>query len=733
MAGLPAAQVIVDLKVRDVDRVFDYAVPVGMSDTLKIGHRVLVPFGNRTVEGYVVAYPVESAVPGMKPILRMLDPEPLISAEAIKLAAWLRDEYLCLLAHGLQCFLPPGTALRAGSKAVPLQQSTYRALPAAFQPDAVAALSRAPRQLAALRLLMQQNAPLTSHQLQAAGFTPAVLQALADRGLIAKERVTVSRDPWHGRTWQRTEHQLTPAQNQALNRIKSGLQTQGRFLLFGVTGSGKTLVYLHAIAAALEKGRSAIVLVPEISLTPQAVAEFKGWFGDHVAVLHSRLSTSERADQWRRAAVGDVQVVLGARSAVFAPLHNLGLIIIDEEQEGAYKQEDTPRYHARAVAGARVAHNGVLLLGSATPSMESYAAAVRGELELLRLPERVDSKPLPTVAVVDMREELLAGNRSMFSRTLQMELHECLARREQAILFLNRRGFASFVLCRECGHTLGCTHCQVSLTYHEPATLSCHYCGHTKELPAKCPSCGSPYLRPFGAGTQRIEQEVRRLYPDARVLRMDVDTTSRKGAHEAIWRAFSQREADVLVGTQMVAKGLHFPGVTLVGVVSADTSLHFPDFRAAERTFQLLTQVAGRAGRGERPGRVVVQTYTPEHYAIVAAQNQDYEAFYRAEIPFRQRALYPPFGSLARLLITGDREEDVGQTAGRLATACMGDDVSVIGPTPAPLSRLKDRFRWHILLKGEHTSVIGAAQRALTISGKSPCQVIVDVDPVSLL
>jgi primosomal protein N' (replication factor Y) len=730
------AQVIVDVRVRGLNRVFDYSVPPDLAERLELGHRVLVPFGHRDVEGYVLRYPATSAVTELKPIRKLLDQKPLLTPVRLRLAEWLSEQYLCLLVQALQCWLPPGASLRASTRAVPLYEDVYRLDPALVDlQEATSLLSRAPRQLEAFRFLLAQDGSVTRHATREAGISPNAMNALVSKGLVERVRVRESRDPWRGRSWEKREHRLTAAQSAVAARLDQALmQGKGQFLLFGVTGSGKTHVYLSAISTALKLGKSAIVLVPEISLTPQAVSIYKGWFGDRVAVLHSRLSTSERADQWRAAARGDVQVVLGARSAVFAPLANLGIIVIDEEQEGAYKQEETPRYHAREVALARVQQEGgVLLLGSATPSLETFAAASRGELELLRLPHRVHSRPLPVVSIVDMREELLAGNRLMFSRRLQMEMHACLAKQEQAILFLNRRGYASFVLCRECGVTMKCNHCDVTLTYHEPARLTCHYCGLVKKLPPCCPGCGSQYLRPFGAGTQRVEQEVRRLFPRARVLRMDVDTTSRKGAHEALWKAFVKGEADILVGTQMVAKGLDFPGVTLVGVISADTSLHFPDFRAAERTFQLLTQVAGRAGRGSELGRVVVQTYTPDHYGIVAAEQHDYEAFSAQEIGFRRRAQYPPFTSLVRLLVTSDQENDAADTARLLARTCTCSGVTVVGPAPAPLSRLKDRFRWHILLKGEKANVLAVARNALATVPDGSSHVVADVDPLSLL
>ncbi len=425
------------------------------------------------------------------------------------------------------------------------------------------------------------------------------------------------------------------------------------FLLQGVTGSGKTEVYLQSIALCIEQGRQAIVLVPEISLTPQMVERFKSRFGDAVAVLHSRLSGGERYDEWRKIKERRVKVAIGARSAIFAPFEQIGLIIIDEEHESSYKQEETPKYHAREVAVKRARqHNAVVVLGSATPSLESFMAARRASLQLgggalLPLPQRALGRPLPPVEVVDMREELKDGNRSMFSRRLHSALQQCLERGEQAVLLLNRRGYSTFVMCRSCGYTAGCPHCDISLTYHQRTRmLRCHYCGHAERSPETCPDCGSEHIRFFGTGTQRVEEELVKLFPGIRVIRMDVDTTTEKGSHEKWLTQFGQHKADVLLGTQMVAKGLDFPLVTLVGVIAADSSLNLPDFRAAEKTFQLLTQVAGRAGRHHLPGQVVIQSYMPEHYSIQTAKLHDYDAFLEEELKHRRLLSYPPFCGL---------------------------------------------------------------------------------------
>lgn len=742
-------EVIVDLHVPDVDRVFHYTVPPELEGRVRLGHRVLVPFGHRPrVEGYIIGFgPAGVPRDRLKSILALLDEEPLLTPAQIEVARWMRDRYVCPLVQALQCFLPPGSRLRSGRTARALRQKVARlADPPAAGAAREALARRAPKQAAIIQVLLENEAPLPSAELLRRAQAPrSALHAVVQKGIVIEEEQTARRDPFHGRPapHARRPHALTEDQQRALSRIREALRggEPRRVLLQGVTGSGKTEVYLQAMAEALAQGRGAILLVPEIALTPQTVAYFRAHFRERIAVLHSRLSLGERYDQWWRIFEGELPVVIGARSAVFAPVKKLGLIILDEEHETSYKQEESPRYHARDVAWARAQREGaVLIMGSATPAVEVRWAAEAGEALWLSLPRRVHRRPLPRVETVDLRGELLAGNRSMFSRTLSEKLEAALDRGEQAVLFMNRRGMASFLLCRECGYVPRCTQCEVSLTLHDPGILRCHYCDAAHRLPEACPQCGGPYLRPFGGGTQRIEQEVKRLFPKARPVRMDVDTTARKGAHERIVEAFAAGRFNVLVGTQMVAKGLHFPGVTLVGVVSADTALNLPDFRAAERTFQLLSQVAGRAGRGERAGEVVIQTYAPDHYAIRAAAAHDYEGFYRAELAYRRRTGYPPFSTLVRLVWSGEGEEEVVRAAQAAGAAAAGDlrslGVEALGPSPAPLSRLQGRYRWHLILKGEGEPAIEAARRikeAHEATGSSGVRLTVDVDPVGML
>ncbi|OYD06411.1 primosomal protein N' [Paludifilum halophilum] len=600
--------------------------------------------------------------------------------------------------------------------------------------------ARAKRQKEVLRHFIHEpeEVPLPA-LLSRLGAARSTVKRLVEKGCLQWEEREEYRDPFADKTFQPASPlPLTPEQEQAFQSIVTPLQA-GRYhpvLLHGVTGSGKTEVYLQAIMEALKAGKQAIVLVPEISLTPQMVERFKGRFGDRVAVLHSGLSGGERYDEWRKIRAGGVQVAVGARSAIFAPFTRLGLIIIDEEHESSYKQEEQPKYHAREVARQRCIHHGaVLVMGSATPAVDSYFRARTGGYEWVTLMNRVHGRPFPRVDVVDMRQELKEGNRSIFSLPLREALADCADRGEQAVLFLNRRGFSTFVLCRECGEAVGCPHCDISLTYHRSnRTLRCHYCGYTEGMPEHCPSCGSSHIRYFGTGTQRVEEELARSLPGLRVIRMDVDTTHQKGAHERLLSAFGAGKADVLLGTQMIAKGLDFPGVTLVGVIAADTTLHLPDFRAAERTFQLLTQVSGRAGRHEKSGRVVIQTYSPEHYSIRMAADYDTETFYRRECKLRKIHRYPPFCGMFTLLFSHTDRAAVmraGMKAAERLKPFLPEGAELLGPVPAPIPRIKDRFRIQLMIKhdlhiDEWNGLIEALRHLRTGLGDPELRVSID-------
>lgn len=539
------------------------------------------------------------------------------------------------------------------------------------------------------------------------GGSSASVKALIDKGLLKESEEEVYRDPYQDRMFKKTEPlPLTEEQAQAYEAIAEAIEDKRHdvFLLHGVTGSGKTEVYLQSIEKVLEAGKEAIVLVPEISLTPQMVNRFKGRFGSQVAVLHSGLSTGEKYDEWRKIHRKEVRLVVGARSAIFAPFENLGMIIIDEEHETSYKQEEMPRYHAKDAAIQRAEyHRCPVVLGSATPTLESFARAKKGVYKLLSLKHRVNHQVMPDVSLVDMREELRSGNRSMFSKDLMAGLEETLEKGEQAVLFLNKRGYSSFVMCRDCGYVIQCPHCEISLTYHRYGQrLKCHYCGYETGMPSSCPECGSEYIRYFGTGTQRVEEELTKVLPAARVIRMDVDTTSRKGAHEKLLTSFGKGEADILLGTQMIAKGLDFENVTLVGVLSADTMLHIPDFRAAEKTFQLMTQVSGRAGRHEKPGKVIIQTYTPSHYSIQLTKTHDYETFFRQEMLHRREQAYPPYYYLALVSVSHEEVTKAALVTEKIANYLkqnISSEAKILGPVASPIARIKDRYRYQCVIK----------------------------------
>lgn len=572
--------------------------------------------------------------------------------------------------------------------------------------------------------------------------TKGPIDQLIEKKILKRVKKEVYRDPYQKDTTERTKPLiLTDQQQAAIEPIHQSIDQNKHevFLLHGVTGSGKTEIYLQSIERVINEGKEAIVLVPEISLTPQMVTRFKERFGGEVAVLHSALSQGEKYDEWRKIQRKEVSVVVGARSAVFAPFENLGIIIIDEEHETSYKQEDYPKYHAREVAKYRGrAHQCPVVLGSATPTLESYARASKGVYKLLELTDRVNEQDLPNIEIVDMRTELEKGNRSMFSESLTEKIQDRLDKNEQIVLLLNRRGYSSFVMCRECGETIQCEHCDISMTYHQRQhKLKCHYCNAERRMPKTCPNCESDAIRFFGTGTQKVEEALNTQFETARVIRMDVDTTSRKGAHEKLLNQFGRGEADILLGTQMIAKGLDFKNVTLVGVIAADSMLHLPDFRASERSFQLLTQVSGRAGRHELPGEVVVQTYTPEHYSVVLASEYDYEGFFQREMNFRKQVGYPPYYFMVLINLSHENHVQVNQMANELANELaknLSKESILLGPTPSPMLRIKDRYRYQCMIKYKRKEEVDQALRSVLEHFKrevnqNKLQMTIDFDP----
>ena len=697
------AEIILNSEAIEIDRPFTYKVPLDMEEKVKVGQIVKVPFGVRSkpVEGFILGLKAEEMKVSfkMKNILSVENKEPVITEDDLKLINFLREEYLCKYIDAIRLLIPVGILKGAKSKSRNV---------IVFINDNLEKIKNKDGYIEIIDFIKRNTGKYTKTELSKEhGFSIYKLNKLMEHGLIKSEEEIVFR--YNTREYNKdVQKNLTVEQSMAIKEIEES--EENLILLKGVTGSGKTEVYMRIVEKTLEEGKSAIVLVPEIALTPQMIERFKGRFGSNVALFHSKLSDGERFDEWYRVKEGKASLIIGARSAIFLPTKNLGLIIIDEEHENTYKSDQNPKYQTKEVAEYIAKLKGCkVILGSATPTIESYYRAISGEMKLVELNHRVDNKPMPKMMLVDMREELRSGNKSLFSRRLYASMKEKLEKGEQIILFLNRRGFSTFVSCRSCGYVFHCEDCDISMTYHKNGFLVCHYCGKTKKQPNLCPKCGSKYVKFFGAGTERVEEEVRRYFKNARILRMDVDTTRAKDSHEKIYNAFKAREADILIGTQMVSKGLDFPNVTLVGILAADMSLNLPDYRAAERSFQIITQVAGRAGRGDKEGEVIVQTYTPEHYSLQYAKKYDYENFYEKEFTIRAMMGYPPFGRI--LLITGSgKNEDelrkqmiyLGEKVKEKAEEFGG--LEVLGPTPCIIYRIKENYRWQIIIKGEFSS-----------------------------
>lgn len=761
------AEVLIDVAHRRLDQTYHYLIPESLD--LKIGMRVLVTLQNRKVQGLVVNVtndlPDELASVNLKPVLEGVDKGSLVPPDLIELAHWLAQTTICSVAQSLHTVWPllNGKVEEWVILLVSLKDPDVQTLQwldsDAFR--AINVLNRARSKGISLKTFLKR-----------ADISGATLEKLIQHGWVKKEARFVSigegsvkkaslgggfsekplnqengakeHEVSTGRTYELTGEQATAVHN-VLTALAEG--SSHTILLHGVTGSGKTDVYRELIAHVLTQGGDAILLVPEISLTSQVARYFETQFGDQVIILHSGLRPREKMKAWEDILAGLKRIVIGTRSAVFAPLQNLRLIILDEEHDGAYKQDENPKYHARDVARKRMEQlKGVVLLGSATPSLEAYAAAQSGKIRMLTMTRRIGESILPPVEIVDMREELIQGNRSMFSLLLQQKLRERLERGEQSMLFLNRRGYSTFVACRECGYVVSCTNCAITLTYHSQGqAMRCHYCNHKELPPLTCPKCASRYIRFFGQGTQRVEEELQGLLPEASILRLDFDTTRSGEAHRMILESFRRQEASILVGTQMMAKGLDFPNVTLVGVIAADQTLNMPDFRARERTFQLLTQVSGRAGRSTKPGEVVIQTYSPTDGAIVRAAQHDFQGFFWEEIRYRKERKYPPYTHIVRVLLLHEKEDRVIKGANDLG-ACLkqgmqdpkfgNDELDILGPAPAVLTRLKNQWRWQISVKGRRLDLLReflhqGVQRFYKGPASSGIILNIEVDPLS--
>ncbi|MFJ7929389.1 primosomal protein N' [Peribacillus sp. NPDC096448] len=796
------ASVIVDVPAKQTDREFDYRIPEKWNQVIKPGMRVIVPFGPRMVQGFVTGLKAKSDFAKLRFIKEPMDLEPILNDELLQLGDWLTKKAMCFKISALQAMLPAAMKAKyekvikvvedkedqlppfiqnlfgkndsiswkdviEGENASLFQKEmqngnlelvynvknrlnkkTVRVIKSLLSPKelkemASAISSHAKKQQELLQYFIEHQEPIPLKELlELMNTSSGTVKSLVSKGALAEMDQEIYRDPYENRVFEKSiPFTLTAEQTAALKPIQEKIHHDEHdvFLLYGVTGSGKTEVYLQAIASVIEKGKEAIMLVPEISLTPQTVKRFKERFGEQVAVLHSGLSVGEKYDEWRKIHRKEVKVVVGARSAVFAPFENLGLVIIDEEHESSYKQEETPRYHARDVAIERAKSYGCpVILGSATPTLESFARAKKNVYKLLTLSQRMNNNALPAVDIVDMREELRTGNRSMFSELLFTKLKDRLDKGEQTVLMLNKRGHSSFVMCRSCGLVINCPNCDISLTYHRfNDIMKCHYCGFEEGMPSVCPECESEHIRFFGTGTQKVEEELAKILPEARVIRMDVDTTSKKGSHERLLNAFGEGKADILLGTQMIAKGLDFPNITLVGVLSADTMLHLPDFRSSEKTFQLLTQVSGRAGRHQLPGEVVIQTYTPEHYSIELSALQDYDAFYEREMHLRRQSHYPPYYYV--VLITVSHEDlmktvSVTEKITNYLGSRLNRDSIVLGPVASPISRINNRYRYQCLIKYKREPDLNQHLRTLLEhyqkeTAQNHLQISIDLNP----
>lgn len=713
------ADIIVDITHEKLDKIFQYRIPKEMEGRLQTGMEVLIPFGraNRETKGYVIGFSEKCNYDPekIKEITQISQNHIAIEAKLVALAAWMKEHYGGTMIQALKTVLP----IKQQEKQK--EQRSIRLLLDRREAKERLSYFLSKNQTARARVVAALlDRPILPYEYvtRQLKVTAAVLRAMEEQRILQIEAEVVYRNPVTAKRTKQQSFCYTEAQQAAIHTFCEEYRRgkRGTYLVYGVTGSGKTEVYMEMIEHVIAEGKQAIVLIPEIALTYQTVMRFYQRFGDRVSIINSRLSKGERYDQMLRAKRGEINVMIGPRSALFTPFERLGLIIIDEEHEGTYKSEQTPRYHARETAIARAAMEGAsVVLGSATPSMEAFYKAVTGEFRLLRLPERAKQRAMAHVTVADMRKELEKGNRSIFSDALRDLMEDRLKKKEQIMLFLNRRGYAGFISCRSCGHVVKCPHCDVSLSSHRNGKLVCHYCGYEQPMVTSCPECGSSHVGGFRAGTQQIEELLLREFPQAKVLRMDMDTTKQKDGHEKILAAFSSGEADILVGTQMIVKGHDFRNVTLVGVLAADLSLYADDYRAGERTFQLLTQAAGRAGRGEKAGEVVIQTYSPEHYSIVAAAKQDYEQFFQEEMTYRALMGYPPASQLMAVLVSC-KEEELLETACHYLktyaeTCCKkceraGTSVQLIGPASPYVGKVRDTYRRVIYLKSEQEAVL---------------------------
>lgn len=740
------AEVIIDTSVKSLNKTFDYEIPDDLADKIIVGSRVFVPFGNqKNLEEGIVVKIKEKSDYKIKEIQGLQKEQ--IKSEYIGLAKWMSNRYFCNIAECLKLMLPPGRTAKDVSKRI--NEKTVNCFEINKSENEIKealdnGLIKSEKQRNVLEYLLNNGKSTMSDIQLFNDASLAVVNSLVKKGFVRKEVEKVSRNPFvHKINVKSVDLALTNEQKLAFDSIKDS----GEYLLYGITGSGKTEIYLQLIEKMLKQGKSSIMLVPEISLTPQTIDRFIARFGEEeIAVLHSKLSTGERFDEWNKIKDGKAKIIIGARSAIFAPAQNLGLIVIDEEHDESYQSEASPRYDSIEVAEYLCSKFNIpLVLGSATPSMREFYKAKMGKINLLTLSQRANNSNLPKVEIVDLRNELANGNKTMISYKLQEEIKKNIETKKQTILYFNRRGFSSFLMCQDCGHTFKCNRCDITLTYHKVENkLKCHYCGEEYQIPRECPQCGSKNIKYIGAGTQKLEEQIKELFPMASTIRMDIDTVSKKNSHEMILDKFRKENINILIGTQMVVKGHHFPNVTLVGAIFADTSLNIGDFRANERTFQTLTQVAGRAGRGNDEGRVIIQTFNPENYAIQYSKTQNYDLFYNTEIGIRKQLKYPPFCDIIVIALTGNNERNLVTFSKNihkyLRDRVINEKFGVLlySPVQCPIYKIKDKYRMRILIKclyddRMHNLLNDMLERFEKESKKFGSKVIIQVNPNNML
>ena len=744
------AEVIINRGAKKLNRTFDYNIPKELEELILVGSKVLVPFGNggKLTEAFVVGIKETSAFE-VKDIAKL---EENLTDKQIALAKWMAKRYFCNVSDCIKLMLTPGT--RNKDKEKRIQDKTINCVYLKRDREEIefeieTGKIKSEKQKRVLNFIKDNEGATVPEIEMFTDCARGIVNTLVKNGYLEMVEKKVERNPLLGRDCEQTHRlHLTEEQEKAYKCVEEAIDNERyeQFLLYGVTGSGKTEVYLQLIEKVLELGKNAIVLVPEISLTPQMLDRFISRFGkEEIAILHSKLSIGERHDEWERIREKKAKIVIGARSAIFAPIENIGIIIIDEEHDSSYKSETNPRYNAKEIAKILAKENHApLLLGSATPDMTTFYHAINEDengdtkIQLLTLTQRANQSSLPKVEIIDLKQELANGNRSMLSMELYNCIEENLKQKRQTILFLNRRGYSTFIMCRNCGYTVKCPNCNISMTYHSyERKLKCHYCGHEEKIVTICPECHSDKIRYFGTGTQKLEQEIHKQFPNASTIRMDIDTVTKKNSHEEILNKFKNENIDILIGTQMVVKGHHFPNVTLVGVIAADSSLNIDDYRANERTFQILTQVAGRAGRENLPGKVVIQTYNPDNFSIICAQKQNYDLFYETEIALRKQLKYPPFCDIILIGFNSYQEAEIKRVSSKiyqyLEQRLNKEEFKVLRPMPCPIDKIQNRYRWRIIIKGRMTEeaneILNVCLKEIYQENIKDTRIAIDVNP----